>query len=44
MTTDAPQAHPPSTLRRLLWFAAIWTCSLIGFAVVVYGIKALIAP
>lgn len=30
--------------RRLLWFVVLYLASLAGFAVLVYGLRALLAP
>jgi len=35
-------ALPPGRLRRLAWFAGLYAASLIVFAALVYGLKALV--
>jgi hypothetical protein len=33
----------PSAARRLAWFAGLYLAGLLAFAVLVYGLKALVA-
>jgi hypothetical protein len=33
---------PPSRARRLLWFVGIYLAALVGFTILVYGLRAII--